>query len=44
MSDTAQKSFELANDVKSIVSLDEIFKYDEEKHGKLVAAKPWEKE
>lgn len=44
MNDTAQKSFELANDVRTIGSLDEIFKYDEEKHSKLVAAKPWDKE
>ena len=44
MSDAAQKSFELANDIKSIASLDEIFRYDEEKHCKLVAAKPWDKE
>ena len=44
MSDIAQKSFELANDVKTVVSLDEIFKYDEVKHSKLVAAKPWDKE
>lgn len=44
MSDTAQKSFELANDVKTVVSLDEIFKYDADKHSKLVAAKPWDKD
>ena len=44
MSDAAQKSFELANDVKTVTSLDEIFKYDEAKHSKLVSAKPWDKE
>jgi len=44
MSTSAQKSFELANDVRAIASLDEIFKYDEEKHSTLVANKPWDKE
>jgi len=44
MSTSAQKTFELANDVRAIASLDDIFKYDEEKHSALVANKPWDKE
>ena len=40
----ARTSFELANSIKSVASVDTVFRYDHEKQQELLAAKPWEKE
>ena len=40
----AKASFELANNVKSMASVDAVFRYDHSKQQELLAAKPWEKE
>ena len=40
----ARTSFELANSMKSVGSVDAVFRYDHEKQQELLAAKPWEKE
>lgn len=41
---TAQASFELANNVRSVSSADAIFRYDHAKQQEILATKPWEKE
>lgn len=43
-SNTAQKTFELLNEVRSLDPNDEIFLYDVEEQKKLVKAAPWKKE
>ena len=40
----ARTSFELANSIKPVASVDAVFRYDHEKQQELLAAKPWEKE
>ena len=43
-SSTALATFELANDITTVSSVDAIFKYDRAKQQELLAAKPWTKE
>lgn len=40
----AQKTWEMANKVESIGSIDEIYRYDKKQQQDILAAKPWEKE
>ncbi|KAL1495071.1 hypothetical protein ABEB36_010547 [Hypothenemus hampei] len=40
----AQKSWELANSVEVINSVDEIYKFDKKQHQDILAAKPWDKD
>ncbi|GBP93319.1 COP9 signalosome complex subunit 5 [Eumeta japonica] len=42
--DTARKSWELENNVKTLPSCDEIFRYDAEQQRQILDAKPWEKD
>jgi hypothetical protein len=43
-SSTAQKTFELANEVRPLDPADEIFLYDAEKQKELVKQAPWKTE
>lgn len=43
-SSTAQKTFELMNDVRALDPADEIFLYDVEEQKKLVRQAPWKQE
>lgn len=40
----AMKTWEMSNDMESVSSLDEIFKYDRQQHQEVLQAKPWQKE
>ena len=40
----AKASFELANSVKAVPSVDAVFRYDHEKQQKLLLKKPWTNE
>lgn len=40
----AKKTWELANQVESVGSHDDIYKYDKKQQQDILAAKPWEKE
>ena len=41
---TAMRSWLMANNVESISSLDEIYRYDRKQQQDMLTAKPWEKE
>ena len=41
---TALATFELANGITAVSSVDAIFKYNREQQQELLAAKPWTKE
>jgi COP9 signalosome complex subunit 5 len=41
--EVAQKTWELANQIQEVNSIEEIYKYDEEGHRNLLNEKPWEK-
>lgn len=43
-SQMAQKTWEMANNVDTISSVDEIYRYDKKQQQDILAAKPWEKE
>jgi len=43
-STTAQATFELANNVRTVASADAIFRYDHKKQQEILSVKPWEKE
>lgn len=40
----AQKTWEIANNVEVVSSVDEIYRYDKKQQQDILAAKPWEKE
>lgn len=40
----AQKTWEMANNVETISTIDEIYRYDRKEQQDILAAKPWEKE
>lgn len=40
----AQKTWEMANNIEPISSVDEIYRYDRKEQQDILAAKPWEKE
>ena len=40
----AKATFEMENSVKSVASVDEIFRYNDEEQKKILQAKPWQKE
>lgn len=40
----AQKTWEMANNVESISTMDEIYRYDQQEQKDILTAKPWEKE
>ena len=43
-SKNAQKTWELSNNMETISSLDEIYRYDKKQQQDILTAKPWEKE
>ena len=43
-SKNAQKTWELSNNLESVGTIDEIYRYDEKQQKDILAAKPWEKE
>ena len=42
--DMAQKTWEMSNDVETISTVDEIYRYDKKQQQDILTAKPWEKE
>lgn len=40
----AQKTWEMANNVETISTIDEIYRYDRKEQQDILTAKPWEKE
>lgn len=40
----AQKTWEMSNNVETISTVDEIYRYDRKEQQDILAAKPWEKE
>lgn len=40
----ARKTWEMSNNMESVSSVDEIYRYDKKKQQDILAAKPWEKE
>lgn len=43
-SSIAQKTWEISNNVETISTVDEIYRYDRKEQQDILAAKPWEKE
>ena len=43
-SSMAQKTFEFANNIETINSVEEMFKYDRQQQQEILQAKPWQKE
>lgn len=43
-SNIAQKTWELSNNVETISTIDEIYRYDRKEQQDILTAKPWEKE
>lgn len=40
----AQKTWEFANRIETVHSVDEIYRFDKQQQQDILAAKPWEKE
>ncbi len=40
----AQKTWEMANNVETVNSVDEIYRFDKKQHDDILTAKPWDKE
>ena len=40
----AQKTWEMSNNIETISTVDEIYRYDRKEQQDILAAKPWEKE
>ena len=43
-SSIAQKTWAMANNIETISSVDDIYRYDKKQQQDILAAKPWEKE
>ena len=43
-SKVAKKSWELANNVETVSSVDEIYRYDTKQQQDILTAKPWDRE
>lgn len=43
-SNIAQKTWEMSNNIETISTVDEIYRYDRKEQQDILAAKPWEKE
>lgn len=43
-SSVAQKTWEMSNNVETISTIDEVYRYDRKEQQDILAAKPWEKE
>jgi COP9 signalosome complex subunit 5 len=43
-SNVALKTWELSNNIETISTADEIYRYDKKQQQDILAAKPWEKE
>ena len=43
-STNARKTWEMANNIESVSSHDDIYKYDKKQQQDILAAKPWERE
>lgn len=41
---TAQKTWEMANNIETISSVDEIYRYNKKQQQDILTAKPWDKE
>lgn len=42
--DIARKTWELSNNMESVNSVDEVYRYDEKQQKDIQSAKPWDKE
>lgn len=40
----AQKTWEMANNIETISTVDEIYRYDKKQQQDILTAKPWDKE
>lgn len=40
----AQKTWVMANNIETVSSVDDIYRYDKKQQQDILAAKPWEKE
>lgn len=40
----AKKTWEMSNNIETISTVDEIYRYDRKEQQDILAAKPWEKE
>lgn len=43
-SSIAQKTWVMANNIETVSSVDDIYRYDKKQQQDILAAKPWEKE
>lgn len=43
-SKTAYKTWEMSNNVQSVATIDDIFRYDAKQHQDILMTKPWDKE
>ena len=43
-SQVAQKTWEMSNNVETISSIDDIYRYDKKQQQDMLTTKPWEKE
>jgi COP9 signalosome complex subunit 5 len=43
-SSIAQKTWEMSNNIETISTVDEIYRYDRKEQQDILAAKPWDKE
>lgn len=43
-SKTAYKTWEMSNNIQSVATIDDIFRYDAKQHQDILMTKPWEKE
>lgn len=43
-SQMAQKTWEMSNEIETVNTIDDIYRYDRKQHQDILTAKPWEKE